>query len=60
MTQRKKTDRPGLYEKCFAEIENLDLLSEDGIIVAEHDSRTELPHNTSRLTMLQRDRKSVV
>lgn len=46
----------GLYEKCFAEIENLDLLSEDGIIVAEHDSRTELPHNTGRLTMFRERR----
>ena len=31
----------GLYSKCFEIIENLNLLSQEGIIVAEHDSKDE-------------------
>jgi len=27
----------GIYEKCFANIEKLDLLSDEGIIIAEHE-----------------------
>lgn len=33
----------GLYERCFDLISTLDLLDEDGIILAEHDSSAPLP-----------------
>ncbi len=33
----------GLYDNCFKLIRELDLLAEDGIILAEHDSRDEFP-----------------
>jgi 16S rRNA G966 N2-methylase RsmD len=36
----------GIYEGCLNEIMALDLLKDDGIIVAEHDSRNGLPEET--------------
>ena len=33
----------GLYESCLSQIELLDLLTDDGIIITEHDSRQEMP-----------------
>ena len=39
----------GLYEKCLETIDTLDLLSEQGIIVAEHEKGTDLPQDIGRL-----------
>lgn len=39
----------GLYGASLSQIEILDLLSDDGIIIAEHDSRTEVPESTDYL-----------
>lgn len=35
--------REGLYERCFELIREYDLLSEDGIILAEHERKDEFP-----------------
>lgn len=37
----------GYYEKCFEKIRELDLLDEDGIIVAEHRFNLDLPEEMS-------------
>lgn len=39
----------GVYESCLSQIEILDLLSDDGIIITEHDSRTDMPEFTDTL-----------
>lgn len=39
----------GLYENCLALIDSLDLLSEEGIILAEHGVRDEMPRKVGRL-----------
>lgn len=39
----------GLYQSCLEEIEILDLLSDDGIIITEHDIRVEMPEDTGYL-----------
>ena len=36
----------GVYESCLSQIEILDLLTDDGIIITEHDSRTEIAEET--------------
>ncbi|MBQ1489620.1 MAG: 16S rRNA (guanine(966)-N(2))-methyltransferase RsmD [Eubacterium sp.] len=48
--------RAGLYESCLAKICELDLLQPDGIIIAEHDSRGELPSEVNDL-VLTRERR---
>ena len=35
--------KKGLYERCFELIREFDLLEEDGVIVAEHDVKDEMP-----------------
>ncbi len=39
----------GVYESCLSQIEILDLLSDDGIIILEHDLRTDTPDETDGL-----------
>ena len=39
----------GVYEKCLEQIDTLDLLSHEGIIVAEHGTREEMPQRVGRL-----------
>lgn len=41
--------RDGLYEKCLGAIDELDLLSDKGIIVAEHDKTVKLPERIGGL-----------
>ncbi|MBQ8563556.1 MAG: 16S rRNA (guanine(966)-N(2))-methyltransferase RsmD [Firmicutes bacterium] len=48
--------REGLYEHCFELIADLNLLAEDGIIVAEHASRDEFPEEFAGFVKLK-DRK---
>ena len=48
--------RAGLYEKCLELISNLDLLAPDGIIVAEHDSRGEMPEAVGDLIRVRERR----
>ena len=48
--------RAGLYEKCLELISNLDLLASDGIIIAEHDSRIDMPETAGSLVK-ERERR---
>lgn len=48
--------KEGLYEHCFELIEELQLLAEDGIIIAEHASRDEFPEEMGCFVKLK-DRK---
>lgn len=48
--------RAGLYETCLERIDTLDLLSQEGIIIAEHGARDEMPQQAGRLRKV-RDRK---
>lgn len=41
--------KDGLYEKCLKMIESLDLLDEEGIIIAEHSARDPIPERVGRL-----------
>lgn len=43
----------GLYESCLSQIEILDLLSDDGIIIAEHDTRQEMPEDYGVFTKIK-------
>lgn len=43
----------GLYESCLSQIEILDLLSDEGIIIAEHDIRNEMPESTGYLDLIK-------
>ena len=43
----------GLYTSCLEEIEILDLLSDDGIIIAEHDTRQEMPEDYGVFTKIK-------
>lgn len=45
--------RDGLYEKCLALIDSLDLLTEDGIIIAEHEVRDPMPMQVGRLAKVK-------
>lgn len=45
--------KAGLYEKCLETIENLDLLSEEGIILAEHESRDLMPEEVGNLRLVK-------
>lgn len=46
----------GLYEKCLQLIDSLDLLTKEGIIIAEHGVRDQVPDQIGRLTKVK-DRK---
>lgn len=46
----------GVYEKCLELIEELDLLTEDGIIVAEHDKYDEMPEQVGNLVKVKERR----
>ena len=39
----------GVYDECLEQIDTLDLLSHEGIIVAEHGTREEMPQRVGRL-----------
>lgn len=41
--------KDGLYEKCLSLIDSLDLLSDKGIIIAEHSTQDELPEQVGSL-----------
>lgn len=41
--------KEGLYEKCLGLIDSLDLLTDDGIIIAEHGAGNPLPVQVGRL-----------
>lgn len=43
----------GLYEKCLDTIESLDLLSDDGIIIAEHGIRDYVPEKIGNLEIVK-------
>lgn len=46
----------GLYEKCLEQIETLDLLNEEGIIIAEHGKYDEVPEQVGRLIKVKERR----
>ena len=46
----------GLYEKCLGLIQELDLLSDEGIIVAEHDKYDEMPEQVGSLMKVKERR----
>ena len=46
----------GLYENCLSLIEELDLLHDDGIIVAEHDKYDEMPEQVGNLVKVKERR----
>ena len=45
--------KEGLYEKCFELISEYGLLSDYGIIIAEHDIKDEMPENISGFVKLK-------
>ncbi|MEE0742548.1 MAG: 16S rRNA (guanine(966)-N(2))-methyltransferase RsmD [Emergencia sp.] len=45
--------KDGLYEKCLEMIDSLDLLNEDGIIIAEHGARDPMPQQVGRLVRVK-------
>jgi RNA methyltransferase, RsmD family len=45
--------KAGLYEKCIGLIDSLDLLSKEGIILAEHDARDEVPDRAGDLVKVR-------
>ena len=45
--------KDGLYEKCLAQIEELDLLDEDGVIIAEHGERDFVPEQVGSLVKVK-------
>ncbi|MGN0658732.1 MAG: 16S rRNA (guanine(966)-N(2))-methyltransferase RsmD [Emergencia sp.] len=45
--------KAGLYEKCLELIDSLDLLNEDGIIIAEHGVRDQVPETAGRLVKVK-------
>ncbi len=61
---REKTDiifldppySSGVYEKCLEQIDSLDLLSDEGIIIAEHGARDEMPQSAGRLEKVRERR----
>ena len=48
--------KDGLYEKCLSMIDSLDLLSDNGIIIAEHGVRDEVPEETGCLVKVKEKR----
>lgn len=45
--------KDGLYERCLKEIDTLDLLDEDGIIIAEHGVRDQVPEAVGNLVKVR-------
>lgn len=45
--------RAGLYEDCFKKIASLDLLAPQGIIIAEHETRAQLPEELSAFRLVK-------
>ena len=45
--------KDGLYEKCLAQIEELDLLAEEGVIIAEHGERDFVPEQVGSLVKVK-------
>ncbi len=43
----------GIYEKCLTSIEKLDLLSDEGIIIAEHEKNGVLPLSLGKYTKIK-------
>ena len=43
----------GLYESCLSQIEILDLLSDEGIIIAEHQKSQNLPQQIGRFIKIK-------
>ena len=48
--------KDGLYEKCLAMIDSLDLLSDNGIIIAEHGVRDQVPEVSGSLVKVREKR----
>lgn len=48
--------RAGLYEKCLQQIDFLDLLSAQGIILAEHGAKDKMPESVGRLSKVREKR----
>lgn len=48
--------KDGLYEKCIGMIDSLDLLSDNGIIIAEHGVRDEVPEVSGSLVKIREKR----
>ena len=45
--------KKGLYDRCFELIDELDLLAEGGLIIAEHKREDEFPDEMSGFTKLK-------
>lgn len=45
--------REGLYINCLSEIDNADMLSRDGVIIAEHGSKNQLPDEVGNLEKIR-------
>ena len=43
----------GIYEKCLSSIEKLDLLSDEGIIITEHEKNVVLPDYLGKLSKIK-------
>lgn len=43
----------GLYETCISQIDILDLLSDDGIIITEHDTRFAMPDSVGNIVKVK-------
>ena len=48
--------KDGLYEKCLGMIDSLDLLADNGIIIAEHGARDKVPDATGSLVKIREKR----
>lgn len=46
----------GIYVKCLTSIEKLDLLSDEGIILTEHEKNDELPDSLGKLSKIKERR----
>ncbi len=52
--------KDGPYEKCLGLIDTLDLLTDEGIIIAEHGFRDELPEITGNLKRIKEKRYGTI
>lgn len=52
--------KDGLYEKCLNMIDTLDLLTDDGIIIAEHGKRDYVPEEAGKLVKVREKRYGTV
>lgn len=52
--------KAGLYEKCLNLIDSLDLLSDDGIIIAEHGKHDAVPENAGNLIKTREKRYGTI